>query len=344
VGPQRTGYHHGMAVEVAELPLRRHVLFESRDCDEARDRVGEVFCPHELQVLGKGGRVDARQHLVPFGRASISYLSYGAEVRIDPQCLRSFYLVQVPLWGSARIRSGPVEFESSTRLASVINPSSTLRMNWSGDCGQLIVRFERAFVEALVASYLGRAVKRELRFDAVFDCSSAGGRRWVQFVRQLICLIESGPAAPLGPLATRQLEQALLAMLLETQPHDHLEMLASMRAPCAPRHVRRAEEFIVANAAEAIGVEDIVEASGASMRTLYEGFRRFRGTSPMEFLRASRLARVREDLMRARAGTKVSEVAARWGFYQFGRFAARYRELYGERPSETLHRALSAPE
>ena len=54
-----------MAIELAELPLRRHVLFESRDCEEARDRVGEVFCPHELQVLGKGGRVDARQHLVP---------------------------------------------------------------------------------------------------------------------------------------------------------------------------------------------------------------------------------------------------------------------------------------
>ena len=76
-------------------------------------------------------------------------------------------------------------------------------------------------------------------------------------------------------------------------------------------------------------------------------------------LRGSRMAMIFQDPMMTlnpvlrvdtqmietvRAHEKVSEVAARWGFYQFGRFAARYRELYGERPSETLHRALSAPE
>ncbi len=79
------------------------------------------------------------------------------------------------------------------------------------------------------------------------------------------------------------------------------------------------------------------------MRSLYEGFRRFRGTSPMEFLRTMRLRRVREDLIDAPAGTTVSDVATRWGFYQFGRFAAQYRQLFGETPSATLRRALVLP-
>jgi transcriptional regulator GlxA family with amidase domain len=59
----------------------------------------------------------------------------------------------------------------------------------------------------------------------------------------------------------------------------------------------------------------------------------------MEFLRSLRLRHVHEDLLRAEAGATVSHIAARWGFYQFGRFAGLYRQLCGESPSDTLRRA-----
>jgi AraC-like DNA-binding protein len=324
-----------------DLPLGRHVLFESRDRDETRQRVSQVFCPHELRVLEPAGRVDARQHYVPLGRAAVSYLSYGTPVAIDPQAPRTFYLVQIPLRGKARIRAGSNDFASSDRIASIINPSDALRMEWSADCGQIIVRFDAAFVELLLTSYLGRPPRCELRFHEVFDCAAGRGRGWLDFVRSVIGLIESEVAAP-GPLVTRQLEQTLLAMLLEAQPNNYSEQLAAPRSGYVPRHVRRAEEFIAANLGEPIGIEEIVAASGASMRSLYDGFRRFRGTSPMEFLRTLRLGRVRADLARAGPGTRVSDVAATWGFYQFGRFAAQYRQLYGETPSVTLRRVLSA--
>jgi AraC-like DNA-binding protein len=322
-----------------DLPLRRHVLFESQDRDEARQRVGQVFCPHDLRVLRADGRLDARQHLVPLGRASVSYLSYGTSVGIDPEALRTFYLVQVPLWGAARIRIGRHELASSPRVASVVNPSDSLRMEWSGDCGQLIVRFEAAFVESLIANHLGHTLRHPLNFHGELDCCTSRSRRWLEFVQYIISQVESDPVGAPGPLATRQLEQTLLALLLEAQPSDYSEHLSQTRGSCAPRHVRKAVEFIEAHVAEPIGIEEIVAASGASMRSLYEGFRRFRGTSPMEFLRSQRLRRVREDLSRASAGTTVSNVAARWGFYQFGRFAAQYRQLFGETPSTTLRRA-----
>jgi AraC-like DNA-binding protein len=325
----------------AELPLWRHVLFESRDRDEAQLRVGQVFCPHELRVAHGDARLDARHHYVSLGRVSLSYLTYGAPVGIDPECLRTFYLVQVPLQGAARVRVNRTEVASSTAIASVINPSDTLRMEWSADCGQLIVRIESSFVDSLLANYLGPP-RRELRFTPIFDCSRERNRRWLEFVRQIVGQIEAGPDVAPGPLLVRQLEQALLAMLLESQPNDASERLAAPRGRCAPRHVRKAEEFIVAHVGDAIGIEDIVAASGVSMRSLYDGFRRFRGTSPMEFLRTLRLGRVRADLLGARPGTRVSAVAARWGFFQFGRLAAQYRRHYGETPSATLQRALSS--
>jgi transcriptional regulator GlxA family with amidase domain len=39
---------------------------------------------------------------------------------------------------------------------------------------------------------------------------------------------------------------------------------------------------------------------------------------------------------------KVTVIAAKLGFTELGRFAVRYRELFGERPSETLRRQKRA--
>jgi hypothetical protein len=38
-------------------------------------------------------------------------------------------------------------------------------MEWSGDCGQLIVRVESTFVESLLASYLGHTRRPGLSFQ-----------------------------------------------------------------------------------------------------------------------------------------------------------------------------------
>jgi AraC-like DNA-binding protein len=324
------------------LPLRHHVLFESRDADEVRQRVGQVFCPHALRISGAASAIEARQHLVSLGRSSISYLTYGAPVGIEPEAFRTFYLVQVPLQGTACVRVGHREFTSTPQDASVINPTDTLRMQWSASCEQLIVRFERAFVESLVASHLGRRLRHGLSFESELDCRSERARRWLDFVLHVVRQVDAGFTPSPRSIATRQIEQTLLAMLLEAQANDSSTALSQSCSGCTPRHVRRAVEFIEAHAAEPIGIEEIVAASGASMRSLFEGFRRFRGTSPMEFLRSLRLRCVREDLSQAPAGTTVSEVAARWGFFQFGRFAAQYRQLCGEAPSATLRRALAS--
>ena len=54
----------------------------------------------------------------------------------------------------------------------------------------------------------------------------------------------------------------------------------------------------------------------------------------MRYLQQCRLERARADLLDARAS--VTETAYRWGFGNLGDFAARYRERFGEKPSETL--------
>ena len=64
----------------------------------------------------------------------------------------------------------------------------------------------------------------------------------------------------------------------------------------------------------------------------------------MTYLRQVRLRRAREALSAAdRDTTTVRAVAVSLGLLHMGRFAAAYREVFGETPSDTLHRPPVRP-
>jgi AraC family ethanolamine operon transcriptional activator len=66
-------------------------------------------------------------------------------------------------------------------------------------------------------------------------------------------------------------------------------------------------------------------------------FLEYYGVPPHRYITLRRLHQVREALRQADPDeTTVTKIAARFGFWQFGRFAGQYRRLFGELPSLTL--------
>jgi transcriptional regulator GlxA family with amidase domain len=59
----------------------------------------------------------------------------------------------------------------------------------------------------------------------------------------------------------------------------------------------------------------------------------------MQFLRKIRLERVHADLSQEGQVSNVTQIATRWGFLHFGRFAAEYQARFGEKPSATWMRS-----
>lgn len=88
----------------------------------------------------------------------------------------------------------------------------------------------------------------------------------------------------------------------------------------------------------AVSLEELCEIAHVSQRTLRYSFTSILGVSPIQFLRLTRLNRVRRRLCEPEAETTVSQAAADWGFYHLGQFARDYRRLFGESPSATLAR------
>jgi AraC family ethanolamine operon transcriptional activator len=97
-------------------------------------------------------------------------------------------------------------------------------------------------------------------------------------------------------------------------------------------------DFLKSNSCKPIHVLDLCSALNVRMRTLYYAFQEFYGVSPIRYLRLVRYARARRDLLIADPeNTTVTDVAAKWRFWHFGRFSIEYKSLFGESPSETLN-------
>ena len=105
----------------------------------------------------------------------------------------------------------------------------------------------------------------------------------------------------------------------------------------APRAVRRAVEAMREEPGRPFTVTDLAEVAGVSRRSLQQGFQRYVGMSPMTYLREVRLGRAHDELRYSDpADVSVAEIAHCYGFLHLGRFAALYRQRYGESPSHTL--------
>jgi AraC family transcriptional regulator, ethanolamine operon transcriptional activator len=106
--------------------------------------------------------------------------------------------------------------------------------------------------------------------------------------------------------------------------------------------VERTEAYIRSHAGTVIPLSELCRIVGLSERSLRNAFYDVRGASPKRCLQDERLLEVRRALTKAVARqTTVTGVATENGFYELGRFARVYKEMFGEAPSVTLREAIS---
>ncbi|CAB3707345.1 AraC family transcriptional regulator [Achromobacter denitrificans] len=319
----------------AVLGLPAQQLFASGDLDEARSMVGRVMRPHQLGVVGPLQRLDARMHHQALGEVSLNRLRYGANVDIRPGPLEDFYLVQMPLSGSARISSGPQLVDSTPEVASVVSPDDDLAMRWSGDSDQFMLRVSRSLLERALVGHLGCALDRPLRFQLGFrwrECPA-----WHCLMSYLLDCSSRHADLAAHKLIVHQMEQLVAATLLAAHPHNYTGVPPGRRGAVLPRHVRSVQDYLKAHAHEPLSAEQLARIAGVSVRSLYAGFKEFLGISPMLYLRDLRMERARAELLSGETHN-IASVALRWGFAHMGRFSAGYKARYGESPSQSLRR------
>lgn len=314
-------------------------VIHSSDLDETRDHIARIYKPHDLTVLGQRQRVHARMHHRALGPSvSLNRLAHGAAVRIDPDRLDNFFLVQMPLTGSATVWHQNSLHTCTVGQATVLSPSDAVRMEWSDGCDQFMLRIDRQRLGQVAQALTGRddASEQPPRLAPRFDLKSGRGAQWWMLMTYLAGLMQPASDAPVNRLQTAMLEDHVMASLL--QMAWPLAGSPSETLGGGPPKLRQLDDFIQAHLDQPITATDLARSVRSSVRMVQQLFARERGMTPSAYIRARRLERVRHDLLHPLADTRVGQTAARWGFEHPGRFAAAYQQAFGESPSATLAR------
>lgn len=324
---------------MADIPLARWQIVRTTDVHVAQQRVSEIFTEHRIRPIGTYHRLDAQVNSRHLLDTAIAALRYGQQVEIDPIEPRPFFVVLVPLAGSALIRLGEHELSLSPRLAALISATDAVRMRWSDDCAQLALRIDRTALESRLSELLTRRLHEPLRFMPGMDTTRGVGHWLRSTLRQLINELDRPSTIIDQPLIWQAFEETFLTGLLVTQPHNYTDALKEHAKDSAPtREMSAAIGLLVAHPEWEHSLTSIARHVGASPRSLQRAFKA-QDTSFRERLTEIRLTRIRCDLLTTPQDTSTAgEICARWGIVHNGRTVAAYRDRYGETPHDTLTR------
>jgi AraC-like DNA-binding protein len=203
-----------------------------------------------------------------------------------------------------------------------------------GEHARMSLKWSIEEAKCAISSVFGSVPLAELPSMPVFDLHDDRG----EVIRRLLSAIARDLSCTKSPstLAAELMSEAVLRMMFEPLL-DRVGKIPNHTGP-APRAVKQAIEYMRANAGEPIRIRDIADACYVTPRTLENGFKDFKGTTPIAYLRQLRLEAVRRELKNSQSTARISEIARRWGFVDLGRFAERYRRAFGELPSETVRK------
>jgi AraC-like DNA-binding protein len=306
---------------------------------DAEALVAQVYLPHRLDLPQGVATVDLELVTARIGALTVGQVSYGRRLVVHTDDTQDLYIVFV-LRGRAEMSSGTGEPSViDVGSAAVFPVGAPGHVSVSEDCVGLVIMLSPGTLEAELEHLLGQTLTDPLKLGFELDLRSPLGKSWEPILRLLVEELRRPTALTRHPAAARRLEGVVLDALLLGHDHNYRDLL-DRAASVGPRTaVGRAIQLIEANPTEAWSTVRLAREVHLSVRALQARFRRDVDMSPMDYVRQARLRRVRMALVDATPSTTtVRALAQRYGFAHLGRFAALYRQTYGESPATTLRR------
>ncbi len=157
-----------------------------------------------------------------------------------------------------------------------------------------------------------------------------------QYLFQASDLVDTNPAIVAYPMIAEEIARTLVSFLAGLDVVRTAAAAVGREGRTGPAYLERIEEAIRANPTQEIDVEQMAEIAGVTPRALFLTFKKYRGTTPMQWVKHYRLDLVRSELLNSEGQVNIAQVAARYGFFQGGHFSRYYAKRFGEKPSDTL--------
>jgi AraC-like DNA-binding protein len=268
------------------------------------------------------------------GRSGFSRLRYSmsADNNVAPEML----LVVQPSAGAMMVRLGREEVAVPAGALVLVPAGQPVSILWA-DTEAACVCLNADDVERVAVETSGLD-NLALRFTGLRPMLPGLDERWNDMVQAVTRAVLRDRRTMAGPVLTGQLVQRLAEAVLDTFPSTRLA--THRRLPpdhATPAVVRRATDFIDANAERDLTTSDIAAAAGIGARGLQAAFLRHRDSTPTAYARRVRLDRAHRELVDTDPADPdtVPAVADRWGFPTPGSFVSAHQQVYGWAPHRT---------
>jgi AraC-like DNA-binding protein len=319
--------------------LPRQATFHTCDLDHAREYITGVLAEHRLAYLPRERHLDFHHRQAKLGPVGVNLMDYGAGIMVDAPPFTDFYLLQFTLSGWCQIWQNKTYAVFPAGSVAIVNPFPGFKKAWMPGTRQLFLRIDKRLVQREFRAWTGvdEAGEIEFQLSPINDMAKVG--TLTRYVQMLCDDLRDEKSDLAHPLVCDRIASGLISILLASMPHNKTRVVEAATRSLAPFFVRRVEQFIEEHARDTISLTDLTGVAGVSTRALHMGFRQFRNTTPMAYLRSTRLELARTELARAgRERGSVAAIATLLGFANLERFARDYQARFGELPSETLCR------
>jgi AraC-like DNA-binding protein len=320
-----------------EPPLSPYQRVASGDIDVLHRTVEPFAVGHDLQARDPGRPLDGLVNALGVGAVKLVWVRYGgAGVIVDTPPTEGAFALCAPIapMGVEYRRSGGRDTAGGSL---VVSHDEAMRLTPDPRDGCLVIATSTGRLADHLGGFLGRDHDPPLRFHSVGGPALAPASLVERTWRHVCAVLDDTAAEGLHPLAARSLEESLLTSILLGLPHTATPELAEPPRR-VPHHLAGfVREWVEAHHHRPIGASDIAEAAGIGVRQLQAICRAQWGLTPTQLLRGVRLDHARAALRSAPPGLRtVSDVATAAGYLHLSRFAAHYRQRFGETPTETL--------
>ncbi len=320
-------------------PLLRDKLNDTREWSVVNDFCHRAYMPLSTRPLTRGMDPNATIRMVNVGQITFSRFCFGTPTRADDFDPDSGNIIVVnTLRGSVRHPlNGNDAIDTRPGDSYVVDCSRTDYWNLAdGHDLQLNLTIPHKLMEETAARWYGFVPEDDLwKQRLIFG---EGQSSWLSLLDYATRSLDARHDGIGDPLTERRIEEMIcLDLLRHWAKGSGLNLETGARA-AAPHYVREAERLMRQGAEEAPTITEIAARLGITTRSLSEGFRRFRGLTPYEFLNAARLDALHEALRSAHPGETVTSIARTRGYVNLGAMTKRYRDRFGETPAQTLRR------
>jgi len=320
---------------LAAKPLDSFRLVRTASIEEMRSALAHAYAAPVIEPVGPAMSFDATINHCQLVHTGLNYGAYGASVRLQfPETDLVSQIFPIRGRGEALLDGTSVAIDPNRSV--VISPNAALKMTNNAEYERLVLSVNSSALTKKLAAMIGESINAPLKMHPVQDFTKPAAR----ILRDHFMFVvgKLNVTGPLPALVVEEIEQTLMAMFLHANLHNYSDRLERKTPGAASWQVRRSEEYVEANWAQPIRIEDLAAVTGVSARSLFKAFKQFREYSPMQFVKRVRLRQAKAMLEMAGPSTTVKEIALACGFADLDRFNTDYQMAFGELPSATRNR------